>query len=168
MARVESCMSYLEPWSKERENPYVRGAPDDGFKTSNFTNLEYPVEVADARPRKDEFSIDTHGFAYHDADIAEEMLELLRANDKDQVAKEYYPTVEKLVKEKTGATKVVIFDHTVRRRDPSLTSKENPNGKEQPASLVSPAAPSIHISHSSVPTDSTSGTLRSVSDETRL
>ena len=145
MAWVESRMSYLQPWSKEKENPYVRGAPDDGFRTCNHSHLEYPVKITNARPRKEEYSIDTHGFAYHDADIAEETLELLRTNDKERVAEDYYPMVGKLVKDKTGASKVVIFDHTVRRRDPSLTLNENPNGNEQPASLVSPATPAIHI-----------------------
>ena len=82
MTCVKSHMSYLEPWSKERENPYVRGAPDDGFKTSNYTNLEYSVKITDARPRKYEYSIDIHGFAYHDTDITEDILELLRTNDK--------------------------------------------------------------------------------------
>ncbi|OTA66119.1 hypothetical protein K449DRAFT_325987 [Hypoxylon sp. EC38] len=137
MAVYESRMSFLQPWSEEKGNPYVRGAPAEGFDTLNYSNQEYPVKITDARPNKYGFDIETHGFAYHDDPyITQEILELLRINDKPKVAKEYYPLVEALVKEKTGATRVVIFDHTLRRRDPSLTKSDNPNGREQPASLV--------------------------------
>lgn len=137
MAMVESRMSFLQPWSEEKGNPYVRGAPAERYDTLNYSNLEYPVKIIDARPNKDDFNIDTHGFAYHnDPYITQEVLEILRANDKTTVAREYYPLVETLVMEKTGASKVVIFDHTLRRRDPSLAKTDNPSGREQPASLV--------------------------------
>ena len=136
MTTYESRMSYLEPWSKELEAPYVRNGPDPDFESCNFKNLEYKIHVADARPNKDEFNLDTHGFAFHqDSHITEEILEVLRKNDKEFVVKEYYPMVEDLVKEKTGASKVVVFDHTIRRRDRKLAGS-NPNGREQPASLV--------------------------------
>lgn len=137
MATVESRMSFLQPWGEDEGNPYVRGAAAEGFDSCNYSNLEYPVKITDARPNKHEFDVNTHGFAYFDdPSITEEILEILRANDKPRVTKEYYPLVEKLVKDKTGATRVFIFDHTVRRRDPSLSPKDNPNGREQPASLV--------------------------------
>jgi hypothetical protein len=137
MATYESRMSFLRPWSEENENPFVRGLAADGFATSNYTNAEHSVKVTDARPKKDDFDINTHGFAYFDdPSITEEVLDLLRANDKSKVADIYYPLVEKLVKGKVGATRVLIFDHTIRRRDPTLNPKDNPNGREQPASLV--------------------------------
>ncbi|KAK8092445.1 S-adenosyl-L-methionine-dependent methyltransferase, partial [Apiospora kogelbergensis] len=118
-------------------NPYVRGAAAEGFETLNYSNQEYDVKITDARPNKGEYTIDTHGFAYHDDPyIDEATLEVLRANDKAEVSDKYYPMVERLVKEKTGATKVVVFDHTLRRRQPALAKTDNPNGKEQPASLL--------------------------------
>lgn len=137
MAIVESTMSFLQPWDVEKGNPYVRGAPAEGFETLNYSNQEYEVKITDARPNKGEYTIDTHGFAYHDDPYVDEaVLEVLRANDKAEVSDRYYPMVERLVKEKTGATKVVVFDHTLRRRQPALAKTDNPNGKEQPASLV--------------------------------
>ncbi|KAI8632619.1 hypothetical protein F5Y19DRAFT_491279 [Xylariaceae sp. FL1651] len=136
MATFDSRMSFLEPWSSSKGNPYVRGAPDEGFPKLNYTNYESPVKVTNGRPIKDEFDINVHGFAYHtDNTITENILEILRKDDKPLVIRDYYPLVEALVKEKTGARRVVIFDHTLRRRDPSLTSRDNPNGREQPASL---------------------------------
>ncbi|TID00227.1 hypothetical protein CH35J_005522 [Colletotrichum higginsianum] len=137
MAVFESRMSFLQPWAPEKGNPFVRGAPAEGFETLNYSNQEHAVKITDARPNMGEYDINTHGFAYHhDASITADLLEALRANDKAAVAAQYYPLVEKLVKEKTGANRVVIFDHTLRRRDPALATTDNPNGREQPASLV--------------------------------
>ncbi|KAI1176307.1 hypothetical protein F4777DRAFT_547112 [Nemania sp. FL0916] len=137
MATFESRMSFLQPWTSEKGNPYVRGAVTDGFPRLNHSNQEYSVKIADGRPIKDEFDLNVHGFAYHtDNTITDEILEILRKDDKSLVIKNYYPLVEALVKERTGASRVVIFDHTLRRRDPALTSGGNPNWRDQPASLV--------------------------------
>lgn len=137
MATVESRMTFLQPWSADKGNPYVRGAPAEGYDTMNYSHQDYAVKITNARPTKSDFDITTHGFAYHDDPyITDDLLQTLRQNNKAEVAKLYYPVVERLVKEKTGASKVVIFDHTLRRRDPSLAKSDNPNGKEQPASLV--------------------------------
>lgn len=165
MAAVESRMSFLQPWSADKGNPYVRGAPTDGFDSLNYSNLEYPVKIIDTRPNSSEYDINIHGFAYvEDSSITEETLETLRANDKERVAEEYYPQVERLVKEKTGATKVVIFDHTLRRRDPTLNPKDNPNGREQPAGLVRVLSLQCEIQQERAETNTlyNTGTLRPV------
>jgi hypothetical protein len=138
MAIVRSQMSYLEPWFSKQEGPYVRGKAEDNFPRTNFTNQTYDVEVHDARPEMDSFSLDTHGFTfYRDDGIDSDIVDAIRNRDKSFVEEKYYPQISELVKQKTGATKAVIFDHTYRRRDPSLRSDENPNGREQPATLVS-------------------------------
>ena len=36
--------------------------------------------------------------------------------DEDELRRVYYPEAERLVAEVTGATPVLVFDHTVRRR----------------------------------------------------
>ncbi|OCL06614.1 methyltransferase [Glonium stellatum] len=144
MAIVESQMSYLEPWSTSGEPPFVRGITDEEYKPTNFNNLEYSVQIADARPQKDEFQLDTHGFAFHGDDtLPEDVLRAIRSKDNNFVADEYYPIVERLITQKTGATRVVIFDHTYRKKDPALNLKENPNGREQPATVV-------HVDQSSI------------------
>ncbi|KAI1821873.1 methyltransferase [Xylaria intraflava] len=137
MAIVESRMAFLEPWGDKTEKPYVRGKIDESFPRTNFTNLEYPVVVHDARLNKESFGLDTHGFAFHDDNsLSGSIIEAIRARNKQQIEDTYYPLVEELVKTKTGAAKVIIFDHTYRRRDPTLGPNENPNGREQPATVV--------------------------------
>jgi hypothetical protein len=36
--------------------------------------------------------------------------------DEDELRRIYYPEAERLVADATGATRVVVFDHTLRRR----------------------------------------------------
>lgn len=137
MAIVESHMSFLEPWVGKQDPPYVRGKVEESFPAKNFTNREFLVEFHDARAAKDTFELDVHGFSfYNHAPISKETIEAIRARNKTVVAETYYPLIESLVKRKTGASKVIIFDHTYRKRDTSLAPGENPDGREQPATLV--------------------------------
>ena len=135
---VTSTMSFLEPWEASRGNPFFRSAPAEGFESVNFKWVEHAVTITDARPNKSAFTLDAHGFAYgnDEADISPTTLGALRANDSDAVKQIYYPQVEAFVKNFTGASSVIIFDHTVRKRRPELDSKENSDGKEQPATIV--------------------------------
>lgn len=137
MSTVKSQMSYLEPWT-DKDAPYVRGKVEESFPRTNFVNREYTVQIHDARPKKNEFDLDVHGFSfYDDQPLSEHVIQAIRSRDKSLVEREYYPLAEDLVKKVTGASKVIIFDHTYRKRDPSLAVHENPNGREQPATVVS-------------------------------
>lgn len=140
MATVEASMSFLELWpsTEEKESPYLRGIVEDHFPSTNFTNEEHTVQVADARPRKERFTLDEHGFSWRsDINLSVDVLKAIRSKEKARVAEAYYPLVEKLLKDATSATRIIIFDHTYRKRNPALNMKENPNGKEQPATMVS-------------------------------
>lgn len=140
MTTVEACMSFLEPWpsTAEKESPYVRGKVEESFPSTNFKNEDHIVRISDARPNKDNFTLDKHGFAwFHDLTLSADVLAAIRSKDKEQVADTYYPLVETLLKGKLNASRVVIFDHTYRKRNPELDMKENPNGREQPATVVS-------------------------------
>ena len=51
--------------------------------------------------------------------------------DEEQVRSIYYPECERVMKEATGAARVVAFDHIVRnaaRRPPATTSRFPPSG----------------------------------------
>ncbi|KAF1998236.1 methyltransferase [Amniculicola lignicola CBS 123094] len=129
-------MRFLEPWDPSRGNPYIRISPDEGYDRMNFKWEDYKVHIHDARSMKDHFMLDTHGFAYYDDQISPELVGLLRQNEKDTVRELYYPQVENLVKRATGATRVIIFDHTQRKRRLELDNQSNDDGKEQPATMV--------------------------------
>ncbi|MCJ1380193.1 hypothetical protein MMC17_003296 [Xylographa soralifera] len=136
--QVSSMMSFLEPWDPSRGAPFFRSAADEGFESTNFKWTDHQVSITNARPHRDTFTLDKNGFAYKDdvEELTPELIEALRIGEKEAVKNLYYPKVEAFVKKHTGASRVIVFDHTVRKRDPGKDSKENPNGKEQPATVV--------------------------------
>ncbi|KAJ5190072.1 hypothetical protein N7491_007887 [Penicillium cf. griseofulvum] len=138
MATYTSVMRFIEPWSQDQELPFIRTNAEPGYKHMNFEWVDHSVRITDARDNKEDFTLHRHGFAY--CDDAEggtpEMLDVLRENNHEKVRQLYYPHIEDLVKRETGASRVVIFDHTSRKRRPELGTYDNPTGKEQPATMV--------------------------------
>lgn len=136
--QVQSTMTFLEPWDGKKGNPFYRSAPAPGFQTINFKWVDAGITVTDARPLRDTFSLDRNGFRYLDDSegLTDELMDALRGGIKDLVQQLYYPRVEALVKKETGASRVIIFDHTLRKRDPTRDKTENTTGKEQPATTV--------------------------------
>jgi hypothetical protein len=67
------------------------------------------MRIYDARPLADSLSLEVQGFALKRCNSA-----VSNFYDPGQVRSIYYPEVEQLVKEVTGATKVLAFEHDVR------------------------------------------------------
>jgi hypothetical protein len=67
------------------------------------------VRIRNARSLRPAPTLDKHGFALrqHPTRVAD-------FYDEEEVKSVYYPELERLVKEATGASSVVVFDHTVR------------------------------------------------------
>jgi hypothetical protein len=70
------------------------------------------MRIRDGRPLAGELSLDRNGFAFvpHPTAVADFF-------DKDELASVYYPEVERLVQQVSGASRVVVFDHTLRSGD---------------------------------------------------
>ncbi|KAI0549793.1 hypothetical protein F4679DRAFT_545560 [Xylaria curta] len=137
--QVSSTMTFIESWDQTtRGNPFYRSAPSPGFETVNFKWVDNPVTISNARPCRDRFTLDENGFAYvddHDGS-SHEILEAIREGDTELVKDIYYAKVQTLVKRVTGAGRVIIFDHTLRKRNPARDKRDNADGKEQPATTV--------------------------------
>ncbi len=85
--------------------------PLDGEARSNIVSDTHVVPIFNARPIVPEVSLDREGFAllpHHSA--------VQDFYDDDEVRRVYYPEAERLLQQVTGARRVVVFDHTVRRR----------------------------------------------------
>lgn len=90
------------------------------------TRLEYEdgrfekktVAVRDGRSLADRFSLDREGFEFvqHGTGVRDFF-------DPDQLEAVYYPEVEMLVKQVTGASRVLIFDHTLRSGDEEMRER---------------------------------------------
>ncbi|KAF2729064.1 methyltransferase [Polyplosphaeria fusca] len=129
-------MRFLEPWDASKGNPYIRVQPAEGFDRMNFTWKDHHVPITNARPTKSTFALDKHGFTYADDTISPSLITALRSNEADTVKATYYPHVEDFVRGLTGASRIIIFDHTLRKRRASLSKTSNEDGAEQPATMV--------------------------------
>ncbi|HLQ92575.1 MAG TPA: CmcJ/NvfI family oxidoreductase, partial [Xanthobacteraceae bacterium] len=69
----------------------------------------WPVEIHDGRQQAPRFELGRDGFRFvrHDTKVADFF-------DEKEIARVYYPEVEALVKAESGASRVVVFDHTLR------------------------------------------------------
>lgn len=109
LAGVEADLYYLATMS---ERPYTYAyEPPAGTPRSNAVYEPHRVVIRNARPIAAELTLDRQGFilvphksAVHDF------------YDEDELRRLYYPEAERLIAEHTGAARVVIFDHTIRRR----------------------------------------------------
>jgi hypothetical protein len=77
------------------------------------------VEIEDARPRAAELRLDVHGFEFvrHQTAVRDFF-------DKAALQSVYYPEIERLVKQVSGASRIHIFDHTLRSGDEDEREKK--------------------------------------------
>jgi len=128
---IDAELNYLAPM-RERPRTYTYDPPP-GVPRTTFTDESHRVPIHDMRPLGDEVSLDRHGFALVDHRSA-----VRDFSDEDEIKRVYYPESEALLQHATGADRVFIFDHTVRRRVPG--SRDRGPGPRQPALRV-------HVDH---------------------
>lgn len=86
---------------------YINVDPTTGVRKRNFEQKAFPMEIENLRGKEDTVSLDTAGFAFFHEPAQHKRF----AND-DEVEKEYYPESIELLKKLTGASRVVLFDHS--------------------------------------------------------
>jgi hypothetical protein len=104
---IEAQLHYLAPGT---EKPFVYAYdPPPGTPARSGTSEARRVAIADGRPVADGFSLDREGFALrrHASAVGD-------FYDEAELRRVYYPEIEKLAREATGAAEIVIFDHTLR------------------------------------------------------
>ncbi|KAI9163864.1 Hydroxylase/desaturase CTB9 [Paramyrothecium foliicola] len=75
--------------------------------------VSHDITIHDVRGDEDLYTLDKSGFQIHPhVSVEKDFL------DDDQIKAQYYPETQKLLQDVTGASKVFIFDHTIRRRKP--------------------------------------------------
>ncbi|KAG1830296.1 hypothetical protein DFJ58DRAFT_824741, partial [Suillus subalutaceus] len=95
----------------------------------NWTQEPHDVQIEDVRGKEELYKVDNAGFQY-----GREAAKHTSFLNDGEVEREYYPESIDLIKRVTGATSVVIFDHTIRRRRPGEAG-DDPQ-KRQPVSAV--------------------------------
>jgi hypothetical protein len=104
---VEASLTYLADASVKPQtyNP----PPGTGVPRRLGNYGSFRARIYDARPVAESLSLDREGFALRRHDTA-----VTDFYDEKQVREVYYPEMERLVAEATGAEKVLVFDHTIR------------------------------------------------------
>ncbi|KAJ7190768.1 hypothetical protein GGX14DRAFT_507112, partial [Mycena pura] len=105
----------------------INAQKDTGVRDRNFTSELHDVKIENLRGNESAAALDVTGFQlfHHPAKHT------TFANDAE-IEREYYPESIELIKQLTGASRVVLFDHTVRRRRPGEID-DSPN-RRQPVS----------------------------------
>jgi hypothetical protein len=81
---------------------------------------QHEVSIRNGRPLRDTFKLDTHGFVFVD--------HLTSVNDftnSDERKRVYDAEVQELIKRSSGASSVVVFDHTIRTGDEARRKAES-------------------------------------------
>jgi len=112
---VQTTINYFSSDSNEVPYNYVESPPEGKPKT-NIKEDPRIVTIHDIRGKEDTVGLDKTGFQFV-RHISEEKKFL----DEEAIKTKYYKEVEELLKKETGAKRVFIFDHTIRRSDEANT-----------------------------------------------
>jgi hypothetical protein len=114
---VDTTLRYFTPpadGSKAWSN--INVDPITGERASNWEYKTHTVKVENLRGRNDA-TLDKNGFQFFHHPAKHTSFE----ND-EEIERDYYPESIELLKQLTGASRVVLFDHTIRRRRPEVTN----------------------------------------------
>ncbi len=104
---VDAVFNYLDP---EGNRPaYYLYTPKDRPKPRRPKTSPHAMRVTDARRVRDTLSLDREG-----VELTQQESRVRDFYDPQDVVDTYYPEVEALVLESTGASRVLVFDHNVR------------------------------------------------------
>jgi len=84
-----------------------------GERNKNYTQESYEVEIENLRGKEDSVTLDSAGFQFFKAPAKHTSF-----SSDAEIEAEYYPESIELLKKLTGASRVVLFDHTIRRHRP--------------------------------------------------
>jgi hypothetical protein len=125
LAGVEAELNFIIPSNDGRKPFSHQYDPPAGQPVRSHPYENHKVFIQDGRAQSDAFSIDREGFA-----LVPHVTRTADLYDEVELKNSYYPETEALLKAETGATKIVIFDHTIR------TSHNQPRGVGLPREAV--------------------------------
>jgi hypothetical protein len=119
IADLKGVVAPINFTQKMAEKPYSYNyEPPPGMPPRNTREETHQIKVLDARAVADRLSLDREGFVLLRRPTAATNL-----YDDKEVASLYYPECERVIREATGATRVVAFDHIA--RNAALSAKGN-------------------------------------------
>src|SRR6202047_5523294 len=114
---VVAPLNFLVPLA---ENPVAYNyEPPPGVRARPGEGETRKVAIRDARPLIGELSLDREGFV-----LLHHQTAVKNFYDEEEIASVYYPECERVIREGTGAARVVAFDQIV--RNAAVSAKGNP------------------------------------------
>jgi hypothetical protein len=114
--RIEAPMNYsVDTGEKPVSYTYE---PPAGVAPRSGKIVKQRIAIMNARPIAGQLTLDVHGFMLTHQETA-----VRNFYDSDEVRAVYYPEVERLIKQITGATRVIVFDHNVRNGSKEMRAK---------------------------------------------
>ncbi|HXG18655.1 MAG TPA: CmcJ/NvfI family oxidoreductase [Methylomirabilota bacterium] len=126
LAHVNAQLNYLADMD-EKPRTYMY-KPPEGVPERTGRVEPRPMPVYDGRSILDELSLDKNGFM-----LMRHETKVTNFYDEQEVKRVYYPEVEQLLKDLTGAVKVLVFDHNVRCR---TRAKQGEPGVREPVRVM--------------------------------
>ena len=111
LPHVDGSLNYLAPMAERPRT--LAYTPEPGEASTNLVSEAHTVPIYDLRSVAGEVRLEREGFA-----LVPQTTAVQDFGDDEEIRRVYYPEAERLLKEATGASRVVVFDHTVRRRSP--------------------------------------------------
>jgi hypothetical protein len=116
LPRVAAGLRYLEPTSEKPRS--LEYDPPPGVPRTTAVYREHTVEIRDVRPVAATLSLEDEGFQLLTAPTS-----VTDFDDEEAIRTRYYAETISLLEELTGASRVVVFDHTIRRRVPGAADR---------------------------------------------
>ena len=142
--KIEATLNYIDNDGSKIFT--VTAGPGGTDVRSGGTPDARRVTIHNGRPYAKEFDLERDGFRFvrHDTKVAD-------FYDADEIKRVYYPEMEALIKQQSGAKRVVVFDHTLRTADDALREVEaDPRGRApRPQRLHRVVRPAARARHSS-------------------
>lgn len=132
LSYVTADLNYLTP-PLDRPRTYTF-EPPSGEPKSNIIPEPHSLPIYDVRPISETVSLDREGFA-----LVRQKSSVKDFYNDDEIKAVYYSEAERLIKAATGADRVFIFDHTVRKRVEGAVDRDG-NLLRQPVARV-------HVDH---------------------
>lgn len=126
LTHVEAALNYLADMAEKPATYMYKPPPGTPDRTGRYT--PHLMSIRDGRAILAQLSLDKHGFV-----LARHETVVTNFYDAKEVQAVYYPEVERLVQEVTGAAKVVVFDHNVRC---APMAQRGENGAREPVRVA--------------------------------
>ncbi|KAK2612059.1 hypothetical protein QQS21_001908 [Conoideocrella luteorostrata] len=120
---VQTTLNFVKQNEDGSQQAPIYSADPESYERPTIT---IPATIHDVSGHELEYSLDSHGFQfYHHESKLKDFL------DNERIRAEYYPETEQLLKDVTGASRVFVYGHTIRRSPKDWTAKGEPRGPIQ-------------------------------------